>query len=105
MVLKLKSLLLLKENSLFGLEVLYLLLLLLSNNHGSLKKNSKKLELLLYTENVSDNYFYFILFLIAMTNSQYENSKLNEILNFQKKKSKNKNLPKFDQDSEDTRES
>ena len=80
--LKSKSLHLSKENSQFGLVDLYLLLLLPSNNLGSLKKNIKKLDLLLFTENASDNYFNFILILIAMPKIKYENSKMTEILNF-----------------------
>lgn len=102
-VLKLKSLHLLKENSQFGLEDLYQLHLLHSNNLGLLKKNLKKLDHLLYTENVFDNYFNFILILLAMPKIKYGNSKMTEILNFKNQRSKNK--PKSDQDSQDTKDS
>lgn len=103
--LKLKSLHLQKENSQFGLVVLYQLHLQPFNNHGLLKKNIKKLDLLLYTENAFDNYFNFILILLTMPKIKYENSKMTDILNFKNQKQKAKYKSKFDINSEDTKDS
>ena len=58
---KLKLLLLLKENSLFGLEDPFFLLFLPLNPCGLLKLNMKNLVLLLYIENAFVNKYYYYL--------------------------------------------